>query len=116
MTKNQIIKTVEKEYPELIKDFKEIQKEQYETFCLKHYDYGEGNIAMGTSAQEKDDIKLILTGLIVRLNDKINRLINLVIKRGTDDAANEPVIDTFKDLSVYGIIAQIVNNKKWKKG
>ena len=34
----------------------------------------------------------------------------LVSVRG---AQNEPVEDAFKDLSVYGIIAQIVRNGKW---
>jgi hypothetical protein len=28
-------------------------------------------------------------------------------------AQNEPMIDAFSDLSVYGIIAQIVHRKKW---
>ena len=30
-------------------------------------------------------------------------------------AQNEPVEDAFKDMSVYGIIAQIVSNGKWGK-
>ena len=47
-------------------------------------------------------------------DDKIQRLMNLVVKHNRD-AQNEPVMDAFKDLSVYGIIAQIVDNGKWGK-
>ncbi len=108
------IKFVEKHYPETAKEFQELQYEQYRTFCKKHMDYGAGNISMGTSLNTSEEIRMSLVGLIVRMNDKVQRLLNLVVKN--DRAAqNEPVIDAFADLSVYGIIAQIVNNKKWGK-
>ena len=41
------IKVFEKEYPELSKEFKQIQKEMYEMFAAKHMDYGLNNIALG---------------------------------------------------------------------
>ena len=105
---------IEKEYPETSKEFKEIQFEQWSTFCRKQMDYGPSNIAMGTALKTKEDRRLSLIGLIVRINDKIQRLMNLVVKHNRD-AQNEPVMDAFKDLSVYGIIAQIVDNGKWGK-
>jgi len=105
---------IEKEYPETSKEFKEIQFEQWSTFCKKQMDYGPSNIAMGTALRTKEDRRLSLIGLIVRINDKIQRLMNLVVKHNRD-AQNEPVMDAFKDLSVYGIIAQIVDNGKWGK-
>ena len=105
---------IEKEYPETAKEFKEIQFEQWATFCRKQMDYGPSNIAMGTALKTKEDRRLSLIGLIVRINDKIQRLMNLVVKHNRD-AQNEPVMDAFKDLSVYGIIAQIVDNGKWGK-
>ena len=105
---------IEKEYPETSKEFKEIQFEQWATFCRKQMDYGPSNIAMGTALKTKEDRRLSLIGLIVRINDKIQRLMNLVVKHNRD-AQNEPVMDAFKDLSVYGIIAQIVDNGKWGK-
>jgi len=105
---------IEKEYPETSKEFKEIQFEQWSTFCRKQMDYGPSNIAMGTTLRTKEDRRLSLIGLIVRINDKIQRLMNLVVKHNRD-AQNEPVMDAFKDLSVYGIIAQIVDNGKWGK-
>ena len=106
------IKYIEKEYPETSKEFQKIQYEQWATFCKKQMDYGPSNIAMGTALKTKEDRRLSLIGLIVRINDKIQRLMNLVVKHNRD-AQNEPVMDAFKDLSVYGIIAQIVDNGKW---
>ena len=107
------VKYIEEEYPETAKSFKEIQKEQYELFCKKHMDYGPKNISVGTDLRTDEDVKLSLTGLWFRINDKIERLKQLVV---FDKAAqNEPMIDAFSDLSVYGIIAQIVHRKKWGK-
>ena len=108
------INYIEKEYPETSKEFHKIQFEQWSTFCKKQMDYGPSNIAMGTALKTKEDRRLSLIGLIVRINDKIQRLMNLVVKHNRD-AQNEPVMDAFKDLSVYGIIAQIVDNGKWGK-
>ena len=107
------VKYIEKEYPQTAKSFKAIQKEQYELFCRKQMDYGPKNISVGTDLRTDEDVKLSLTGLWFRINDKIERLKQLVV---FDKAAqNEPMIDAFSDLSVYGIIAQIVHRKKWGK-
>jgi len=107
------VKYIEKEYPETAKSFKVIQREQYELFCKKQMDYGPKNISVGTDLRTDEDVKLSLTGLWFRINDKIERLKQLVV---LDKAAqNEPMIDAFSDLSVYGIIAQIVHRKKWGK-
>ena len=103
---------IEKTYPETSKEFKRIQKEQYELFCKKQMDYGPTNISMGTGSGKDINIKLSLTALVVRINDKVQRLLNLIVTNDRE-AQNEPTIDAFKDLSVYGIIAQIVKNGKW---
>ena len=105
---------LEKKYPTMTNEFKRIQEEQYKLFCRKQYDYGPMNIAMGTDLSKMEDIKLAITALVVRINDKITRLINLVIKNDRE-GVNESVDDSFVDLSVYGVIAQIVRNKKWAK-
>ena len=106
------VEYIEEHYPETAKEFKRIQEEQYEVFCRKQMDYGPSNISMGTGVGEAVNTKLSLTALVIRINDKIQRLINLVVMNDRE-AQNEPVEDAFKDLSVYGIIAQIVKNKKW---
>ena len=105
---------IEQYYPQTAKEFKRLQKEQYELFCKKQMDYGPSNIAMGTDLTTNEQKRLSLIGLIVRINDKVQRLINLVIKNNRE-AQNEPTIDAFKDLACYGSIAQIVKNGKWGK-
>ena len=105
---------IEKQYPETAKEFKKIQKDQYLLFCQKQMDYGPSNIAMGTELKTDEEKRLSKVGLIVRINDKVQRLINLVV-RNNRKSQNEPTIDAFKDLSCYGIIAQIVENGKWGK-
>ena len=105
---------IEKHYPETAKAFQEIQYEQYETFCKKQMDYGPSNISMGTGVGEAVNVKLATTALVVRINDKVQRLLNLVVKNNRE-AQNEPTIDAFKDLACYCIIAQIVQNGKWGK-
>ena len=109
-----IVKEIESSYPETCKEFKRIQKEQYETFCKKQYDYGQHNITLGMDMGDADARHLSITAIIIRINDKVQRLFNLVLRR-KKAAQNEPVEDAFKDLSVYGIIAQIVSNEKWGK-
>jgi len=48
------------------------------------------------------------------MNDKIQRLKQLVVL-GKDDTVGESIQDTYSDLSVYGVIAQIVSRGKWAK-
>lgn len=108
------IAAVESQYPEMTKEFWRICMEQYDTFCAKQLNYGPSNISVGTTLQTEEDVKLSLTGLWFRLNDKIQRLKQLVIFN-VSDAVGESTNDTFQDLSVYGIICQIVSRGKWAK-
>jgi len=110
----QIIEQVEKEYPEMTDEFKRLMFTQYELFCLKQSNYGPNNISVGTKLETAEDKKLSLTGLWFRMNDKIQRLKQLVVL-SKEDSVGESIEDTFQDLSVYGIIAQIVSNGKWAK-
>ena len=104
----------EKEYPETCDLFKQLMAEQYVLFCKKQKNYGPGNISVGTDLRTDGDVKLSLTGLWFRINDKIQRLKQLIIL-GHKDNVGESELDTFQDLSVYGIIAQIVSAKVWGK-
>ena len=113
-TEETAVQYIEQQYPETAKEFQRLQFEQWELFCKKQMDYGPSNIAMGTSLETDEEKRLSKIGLIVRINDKIQRLINLVV-RNNREAQNEPTIDAFKDLACYGIIAQIVKNGKWGK-
>ena len=97
----------EEHYPETMRKFREIQQEQIELFASKQMDYGPHNIYMN------GDKQLSLEGLCFRMNDKIQRLFHL--NKTKQEAQNEPAIDAFKDVSIYGIIAQIVDADCWAK-
>lgn len=104
----------ERMYPDTTNEFKVILDEMYDTFCKKQRNYGPGNISVGTDLKTDDDKKLSLTGLWFRINDKVQRLKQLVVL-GQPDEVGESVQDTYQDLSVYGVIAQIVQRGKWAK-
>ena len=111
---NQIIAIFEEEYPELSNEFQDIQDEMYEMFARKHMDYGLNNIALGGDLTNKEDKKFSLTGLCIRLTDKISRLKNLLIN-GRSFVKGEGMEDTFIDIANYGIIGLLVGRDKWKK-
>ena len=74
-----------------------------QTLDRKQQDYGAGNIsAFGE------------LGLLVRCNDKIERLKNLHKTGRMTDPANESVTDSWLDLSNYGLIAVLVRTGVWK--
>ena len=105
---------LENAYPKMIAEFKKIQKEQFDLFCKKQHDYGPGNISVGTQLQTDDEIKLSLTGLWFRMNDKIQRLKTMLLS-GRKAAVEESMEDAYLDVSNYGIMAAIVARGKWGK-
>ena len=104
----------EQKYPELAYEFQQVQKEQYELFASKMMDYGLSNISLGSTLEKKEDISLSITGIWLRCNDKINRLKNILQRNGKNYVKGEAMIDSFIDISNYGIIAQLVLRGKWK--
>ena len=71
-------------------------------FDKKQHDYGPQNIA-----------KFGATGVLVRSSDKIERLINLH-NRGESPEVEEPLTETWQDLTVYGAIARVCIDGKWE--
>jgi hypothetical protein len=108
-----IIEQFEQEYPTLAKSYKEILKQQYELFALKMSDYGLANIAQGTTLETSEEKKFSLTAVFIRMNDKMSRWKNMLLKNQTPK--NETLLDTYRDLTNYAIIAQLVDQDKWKK-
>ena len=110
-----IIEQMEKDWPKMTQEFKKIQREQYVLFLHKQHDYGPGNISVGSQLQTPEEVKLSLTGLWFRMNDKIQRLKTLLM--GDKEAAvdDEPMEDAYLDVSNYGIMAVIVSKGKWGK-
>ena len=110
-----VIDYMEKTYPEMTSEFKKIQRDQYELFCRKQFDYGPQNIAVGTILKTPEDIKLSLLGIWFRMNDKIERMKTLLLRNGENSVEGEPVTDSFSDVSNYGVMAQVVARGKWAK-
>mgnify|MGYP003674786560 CR=1 FL=1 len=114
ITVSKTVEIFENEYPELSEEFKNIGREMYEMFARKHMDYGLNNIALGGDLTQTEDKKFSLTGLCIRLTDKISRLKNLLIN-GRSFVKGEGMEDTFIDIANYGIIGLLVGRDKWKK-
>tara|TARA_R100001509_G_C4825025_1_gene201195 strand:- start:236 stop:652 length:417 start_codon:yes stop_codon:yes gene_type:complete len=112
--KEAIIELFQKEYPELSQEFSKITREMYETFARKHMDYGLQNISLGGDLTKDNDKKFSLTGLAIRLTDKVSRLRNLLVN-GRSFVKGEGMEDTFLDIANYGIIGLLVGRDKWKK-
>ena len=110
-----VVQQMEQEWPEMTKEFKRLQKEQYELFLHKQHDYGPGNISVGTQLQTEEEVHLSLTGLWFRMNDKIQRLKTLLMGNRGNAVEGEPMEDAYLDVSNYGIMATIVKNGKWGK-
>ena len=114
-TVSETVEAFETEYPELSAEYKRIGNERYEMFAAKHMDYGLNNIALGGDiTRNEDDKKFSLTGLCIRLTDKVSRLKNLLLN-GKNYVKGEGMEDTFIDISNYGIIGLLVGRDKWKK-
>ena len=106
---------MEQEWPEMTEEFRKIQREQYVLFLHKQHDYGPGNISVGTNLQTKEEIKLSLTGLWFRMNDKLQRVKTLLLGEKKSVVKDEPLEDAYLDISNYGIMATIVSRGKWGK-
>ena len=109
-----VVRLMEERYPEMMGTFRKIQREQYELFSQKQMAYGTSNIMLGGDIGVEEDRIAAVRGITIRLNDKMQRLLNLVLKGVVNPLKNESVSDTFMDMSVYGIISLIVQRGEWK--
>ena len=102
------------EYKETNYEFYLITQEMQELFMQKQEDYGPTNVGMGKSVVEDEvDIKVSLMGLSIRMNDKIQRLLNLTLHN--KEPKNESLEDTLIDIANYAVMGLIVNRGKWGK-
>jgi hypothetical protein len=80
-------------------------------FDQKQADYGSRNIACF------EDNLFNMFGVSVRLNDKLQRSLNLLqqqIKDPSKKPNNESLLDTARDVSNYGLILSLLAQNKWK--
>jgi hypothetical protein len=107
------LEILKEEYPLIYKGYKEIVDEQFELFAKKHLDYGMHNVSAGTNLETPEEVEFAMTGLYYRISDKTNRWKNMIISQRK--AQNETILDTFQDITNYGIIAQLVSKGMWRK-
>ncbi len=79
-------------------DVDAVVKEVKELLLRKRDDYGTENIS-----------RFGELGVVIRLSDKLDRLVNLVVKpklsgKGGNAVNNEPIDDTWLDIIGYGIL------------
>ena len=107
-----VISKVEQDYPETTIEFLKLTDAMYEIFLKKQADYGPSNIGMGvTKVKSKEEIQKSLLGLSVRMNDKIQRLLNLTMKNQKPN--NESIEDNLLDIANYAVMSIIVNKGLW---
>ena len=68
----------------------------------KQLDYGSRNIS-----------GFATFGVVVRMNDKFERIKSLFNTGRRRRAINESILDSFKDISNYAIIAEMLETGKW---
>lgn len=105
-----IMRKMEDDIPLTTEKFRDIIADLYELFCAKMYNYGSGNIMLGGKSDVKEDVDLAIQGVVIRMHDKINRLVQLTLKN-KEDVVNESVSDTFTDIANYAVIALILMDK-----
>ena len=107
------MKTIDN-YPDTCKEFEDIQSEMFELFLRKQADYGPTNVGMGSEVVDTDKkVKRSLAGLSVRMNDKVQRLLNLTFNNKVPK--NESLEDTLIDIANYAVMALIVHRQVWGK-
>lgn len=79
--------------------FKEIVDGMLDLYQRKQADYGD------SAAKTFDEWGLV--SFLVRMEDKMNRVINLTRKQGKAKVADEKIEDTLLDLANYSIMALI---------
>jgi hypothetical protein len=76
--------------------------EIFDLFCRKQKSYGPMNIA-----------KFGERGVILRVNDKLERLINLRWYKNDNPLADETILDTWQDIMDYGLIGLLCYTGEW---
>ena len=110
-----IVSYMEKKYPKMTSEFKKIQQEQYELFLHKQHDYGPQNIAVGQMLVDEGEKRLSLMGIWFRINDKVERIKTILMRGDNGSLKGEGLIDSYSDISNYGVMAQVVARGKWAK-
>ena len=115
-----ITKEMEEQFPECTNELLDNFQKAYKLWCAKQHDYGDSNIRLGldlsSSSESSQNNRLAQLGVVIRMNDKISRLINLYKKDKIEASAiNESIEDTCTDLMNYANMLMVLRVGKWGK-
>ena len=116
----EIIKKIEKQYPECSDAIMNNFDRAYNLWALKQHDYGDSNIRLGlnlsSSSERSQNNRLAQLGIVIRMNDKISRLINLYKKDMEESSSvKESIEDTAIDMMNYANMLMVLRANKWGK-
>ena len=124
-----VIRDIEEQYPECIDELLQNFDKAYKLWCRKQSDYGSQNINLGLEISSDSsnpptnshaqNRTLAQLGIIIRMNDKIQRLLNIYKKnifyeKGIE-VPDESIEDTCIDLMNYANMLIVLKNDKWGK-
>ena len=114
-----VVQDIEEQYPECVNELLDFADKAYKLFCKKQHDYGDSNIRLGldlssSSSESYANNRLAQLGVVIRMNDKLNRLLNLY-KKDIESAVDESIEDTLLDLHNYTGILNALRKNKWGK-
>ena len=120
-----VIRDIEEKYPECIDELLQNFDKAYKLWCRKQSDYGDGNIKLGLDISSTKpttnthDLLLAQLGIVIRMNDKIQRLLNIhkksIFKNEGISVGNESIEDTCIDLMNYANMLLVLSKDKWGK-
>jgi hypothetical protein len=110
------IKKVKEDLPITVENFEKVTNTLFSIFLAKQAMYGPDNISLGGDMTDEKDRKMALLGVWFRMNDKIQRIQNILKKDFNDDEVEfEPLEDSYIDLANYAIISLLVKREIWGK-
>ena len=114
----EVIKKIEEMYPECTDALMNNFDRAYDLWTKKQNDYGDSNIRLGldlsSSSERSQNSRLAQLGVVIRMNDKISRLINLY-KKDLESAVDESIEDTALDIMNYANMLMVLKKGKWGK-
>ena len=114
-----VMRKIEKMYPECTDALMNNFDRAYDLWTRKQNDYGDSNIRLGldlnsSSSERSQNNRLAQLGVVIRMNDKISRLINLY-KKDLESAVDESIEDTALDIMNYANMFMVLKKGKWGK-
>ena len=115
-----MIREMEQQYPECTNELLDNFDRSYKLWCQKQHDYSDSNIRLGldlsSTSERSQNNRLAQLGIVIRLNDKISRLINLYKKDMVETSAvSESIEDTSIDIMNYANMLMVLRSDKWGK-